>query len=79
MTVERSMYKLLIVGLGMVALALALSMASQIKAVSSSVLGGYSPIAQVITILAVSGRFLIALVALYWVPKAVKKLIPEVS
>lgn len=77
--IERTMYKILIAGLAIGAVTFALNMVSQIDAVFSAIRTGYSPVLSVVTVLSVVGRFLLALAALYWVPKAVLKLFPEVS
>lgn len=77
--VDRTMYKLLVVGLFMTTVALALSMMIQISAVTTASGQGYPSTLQVITVLAVSGRFLLVLGALYWVPRFIKKIFPEVA
>ena len=80
MGLERTMYKLLIVTLAVNALALALSMFDQIGGTFMAMRQGAAPGLIVVSGIAfLCGRFLIALLALYWVPKVVRKFFPEVG
>ena len=76
----RTMYKLLTIALAIHAAALALDMAAQILnilAISRQGLGGGLSFG--VSIVFLCGRFLLALTALYWIPKFVRKVFPEVS
>ena len=78
---DRTFYKILIVGLALVTLAVAASMARDIALIFESDRAGFSRdmSADILYIVYLIGRFLLALCALYWLPKILKRIIPEVG
>ena len=75
----RTFYKLLILALALLALGVVLGAANQISAILAQTRSGFgNPLAAATGVLLLCGRTLLPIVALYWVPKVVHQMFPEV-
>lgn len=81
MTLVRTMYVLLLVGLAFYAVSMALVMIDQIGPVFAQIISAPSAGSLMLasSTLFMAARVLVAVAALYWIPKAVKRFFPEVS
>ena len=78
--IERTMFKLLVLALAVFAVGSALEMVRQLSVLLDQTRRFDVGLVSAVTgILFIVSRFVIVLSLLYWVPKAIRKLFPEVS
>ena len=75
---ERVFYKLLWVGLTLVTLSIVFSGTTQIAGVLAQVRLGFPLERAVPSIVFLTGQSVLAIAALYWVPRLVRQIVPEV-
>ena len=80
MRIERAFFKLLVLALVLITAAYAVAMVADIARILAQARAGFYDGLGVILAVAISvARFLLALSALYFVPKVIRRLVPEVA
>lgn len=77
---ERTFFRLMVIALALLAAAYAVAMATDLGRIAAQARAGfYDAFGVTLAVVISVARFLLALTALYFVPKIVRRLVPEVG